>query len=168
MPLILPFQISQGLIAFFYVYAGYQIKKRKLLQKKLHPLALLALLALWTVGMVFGSMELSDYKVQNFMLSVPGGLCGAYLLVQLFLCLNSLQWKILDSVRWIGRYSMWILCIHTVEMAIFPWSILFPFLERDTLPGFTFLFVLRWIIIVAVCHVLIRLKQRELTRRRTV
>lgn len=85
MPLILPFQISQGLIALFYVYAGYQIKKRKLLQRALHPLVLLTLIVLWAAGMLFGSMELSDYRVHNFFLSVPGGLCGAYLLVRLFL-----------------------------------------------------------------------------------
>lgn len=165
-PLMLPFQISQGLIAFFYVYAGYQVKKRKLLQKELHPLALLALLALWAVGMLFGSMELSDYRVHNFLLSVPGGLCGAYLLVRLFLYLNSIEWRILDPVRWVGRYSMWILCIHTVEAAVFPWRFLLSFAGEGTPLCSCLLFVLRWFVIVAACQVIIRLKQRGLARGR--
>lgn len=166
MPLMLPFQISQGLIAFFYVYAGYQMKKRKLLQKPLPALVVLALLAVWTAGFLFGSMELSDYRVHNFLLSVPGGLCGAYLLVRLFLCLNALQWKILDPIRWVGRYSMWILCIHAVEAAIFPWKILFPSIASGSPFGMMLRFVLRWILIVAVCQGMMWWKTRALTRSR--
>ncbi len=161
MPLHLPFQISQGLVTFFYVYAGYQIKKKKLLQAKMPAWSYLIMLAVWAAGTIFGSMDLSKYDTQCFLLSIPGGLCGAFLLMRLFLYLNSLNWKLLDAIRWCGRYSMWILCIHSVEANIFPWKILFHFVPRETFFGGTLHFVLRCILIFTVCQLMIFFKQRR-------
>lgn len=166
MPLRLPFQISQGLIAFFYLYAGFQIRKRKLLQARIPAWGYVILLAVWAAGVIFGSLNLAEYDTQYFMFSIPGGLCGAFLLIRLFLYLNSLDWKLLDAIRWVGRHSMWILCIHAVEANVFPWKILFRFVPRESFLGGNLYFLLRCILIFAVCQLMILFRQRRAERLR--
>ena len=78
---------------------------------------------------------------------------GAYLLVKLFLYVNMLEWRVLDGIRWVGRYSMWYMCIHAVEKAVFPWKILFRFVDQKSMAGMLALFVLRTIMITVICLV---------------
>ena len=169
LPLRLPFLISQGLIAFFYVYAGYFFKKKKLLEKEIPPGVYLAITVLWVAGSVSGRMDLALYKMENGLLVIPGCLCGGFLLIRIFLRLNVLEWKILDPIRWMGRYSLWILCIHTVEDEIFlPWKILFRFFPRETVLGAWFHFILRCVLIVVSCRIMLLLRQRSSGKRRGV
>lgn len=153
MPFRLPFQIAPGLVAFAFVYAGYLLKKKKVLEKKLHPLLYIVCTVIWLVIVNIGSMDLYSYDVKFGIVSVAGSMCGAFLLIKLFLYVNLAEWRILDGVRWIGRYSMWFMCIHALENAIFPWKILFLFVEQGTLLGTLLQFVLRTIMIVVICIV---------------
>lgn len=167
MPLRLPFQIAPGLIAFFFVYCGYLMKKKKLLEKKIHPFIYVALLVCWGLVVYFGSMDFYSYDVKYGMGSVIGSMCGTFIMVKLFLYANLPEWRMLDGFRWIGRHSMWIMCIHAVEGAVFPWKVLFRFIEQGTLLGTVVQFVLRTCFIIVVCIVLQRWqmyrsrKQRE-------
>lgn len=153
-----PFQIAQGLVAFFYVYCGYLLKKKKLLDTKIHPLIYVFLAAGWGVSVVFGSMDLYLYDVRYGVFSVLGSLCGAFLIIKIFLYLNLLEWRVLDGIRWLGRYSMWVLCVHAVEHVAVPWKILFRFVRQGTVQGCLVHFVVRFVMIVAVCLVLLKLQ----------
>lgn len=154
MPLKLPYQIAQGLVAFFFVYCGYLVKKKKLLEKKLHPVFYVLMVIVWGVTVVFGSMDLHDYSVRYGMFSMLGSLCGAFLLIKLFLYLNLLEWNVLDGIRWIGRYSMWVVVIHAIENAVFPWKILLKFVEPCSVLGIGAHFILRLIGIIIACFIL--------------
>ncbi len=166
MPMILPFQISQSLVAFFYVYCGYQIKKKKLLEKEIPPWILIGMALLWIAGDLFGSLNLGNYKAENGLLAVPGNLCGAFLLIRLFLYLNVYKGKILNAFRMAGRYSLWILCIHSVEANVFPWKIMWVYFPRETVFGAFLHLVLRCVLITFVCHMMIRFKQNPPWKKR--
>ena len=154
MPFKIPFQIAQGLVAFFYVYVGYLIKKKKLLDKKLHFGVYIFLAAIWLLIVNVGSLDFYFYNVKYGIISVIGSLCGAFLLIKLFLYINLLEWKALDGIRWVGRYSMWFMCIHALEGAIFPWKFLFAYVEKGRWTGTLLQFVLRVLLILSVCIML--------------
>ncbi len=156
----LPFQISQGLIAFFYVYAGYLIKRKKLLEKRIAPRVYVLLIAVWLAGGCLGSMDLALYKIRNSLIIIPAALCGAFLLIRLFLYLNDLDWRVLEPVRLAGRYSLWVLCIHNVEDGVFPWKLLVRFIPRTSFPNLMLYFLLRLALIAALCRVMVWCKQR--------
>lgn len=155
MPRHLPFQISQGLAGFFFVYGGYQMKKKKLLEKELSFGVCILTAVLWILSIVYGSMDLAVYRMEHGLLSLIGSLGGAFLTIRLFLYLNCFENRILDRVRWIGRYSMWILCIHSVEGTVIPWKVLFVLVPQDSWAGVCAQFVLRWLLIGGVCRLLI-------------
>ncbi len=155
MPWQLPFQISQGLGGFFLVYGGYTIKKEKLLEKKLPFWCYLAMVLLWSLSIWYGSMDFAMYDIRYGLFSLAGSLCGSFLVIKVFLYLNCLENRVFDMVRWMGRYSMWILCIHSVEWAVVPWSVLFAFVPQETWVGAGAQFVLRWIFIGCACQCLV-------------
>ena len=153
MPLQLPYQIAPGLMGFFFLYAGYFIKKKKLLEKKVNPVLLVLMLGVWWLTVVYGSMDFYLYDVKYGILSAIGSLLGAFLLIKLFLYVNLLDWRVLDAFGWVGRYSMWYMCIHSVEKAVFPWKILFRFVDQKSMIGIVALFILRTIMITVICCV---------------
>ncbi len=168
MPFKLPFQICQGLLGFFYVYAGYQMKRRKLLQKQISPGILIVLAVLWAAGALFGRLNLGLSEVKNGLLSVPGFLCGGFLIIRLFLCLNVCQGKLADWIRKAGRYSLWILCIHSVEANVFPWKLMWRYFPRETVFGAALHLVLRCVLIGVVCHLMILWKRRASGKEKAV
>lgn len=168
LPLRPPYQIGQGLIAFFYVYAGYFIKRKKLLERELSPWVWALLVAVWAAGACFSGQNLALYKIENGFLNIPGTLCGAFLMIRLFLRLNALEWRALEPIRWLGRYSLWILCVHAVEEEVFPWKILFWFVPRESVLGLGLHFVLRMALVVAMCHGMLWLRRRTAERKRAV
>ncbi len=153
MPLKLPFQIAQGLVGFGFVYCGFLLKKKKVLEKKIHPLAYILMGIVWIATVIWGSMDLYMYDIKYGIFSVVGSVFGSFLMIKVFLYLNLLEWRILDGIRWMGRCSMWVICAHAIEYAIVPWKILFRFVEQNSLIGSTAHFVLRLIFIIVVCLV---------------
>lgn len=131
----LPYQILQTMIATAYVYFGYQMKKKKLLEKKLSIYIILFMLALWCFCIYFGAMDLALFDVRLGIVDVLGSLCGAFLIIKLSVWINQFELHIFEPIMTIGRYTLWILCLHSLEMSVVPWRILFRFVEQDTLVG---------------------------------
>ncbi len=146
-----PFQLSQGLIGFFYLYCGYSLKKKKLLQKDIRlgigfPAALY-----WLIMVYFGSMDMGMYYVRYGFLSIVGSLFGAVFLIRFFLRIDFVKNPVVDILRTVGRYTMWILCVHGLEGAVVPWNILFRYVDKDTWAGCFLWFILRLTVIAVGC-----------------
>ena len=54
----------------------------------------------------------------------------------------------------IGRYSLWVLCLHSIEMSVFPWDVLWRFVEPTSMIGILAHYVLRCTGILIGCIVL--------------
>ena len=116
----LPWSASQAFIAVFYLWLGYYIKKNKLLvspMKKSHGI----LTAIIVIAAIIGSrgssvlaMALDSYPVGPLSI-VAFGLLGT-VIVKGFLQLNRFNGPISAFIRKIGRYSLYFLCIHSIEM----------------------------------------------------
>ena len=70
------------------------------------------------------------------------------------LLINAKEWQWTEWIMEIGRHSLWVLCIHSIEMSVFPWSVLWRFVSPDTMAGILTQFVLRGAGILVGCLVL--------------
>lgn len=161
LPLELPFQLSQGFIGAFYLYCGYEIKKKKLFEKKLSLPMFIFLILLWFWAVLYGSMDLAFYDVKYGIFSIIGCLAGSFLIIRCFLYWNVYENSTINQIRTIGRHTMWILCIHAVEAAVVPWKVLFQFTGEYTWQRFLMQFILRSLFIAAGCIILKRVQARK-------
>lgn len=161
----LPFQISQGMLAFFILYAGYMCKKKKLLEIKIPPYIYALLIVGWGISIYYGTMDMSTYNVKNGIFTAVGSLCGVFIFIRFFLHLNMIESKITDAAKWLGRYSMWILCIHSIEAAVVPWKVLFKVVDQYSVMGCAVQFILRFLLVIAVCQMMIHIQKSYIKRR---
>lgn len=149
-----PFQLAQGLIGFFFLYGGYLLKKKKILPRKLNPLQILLMAFFWLFSAFAGTMDMGMYDVRYGFFSMAGSFCGAFLVIRAFLRLDFLENPPADAIRMIGRYTMWILCIHGLEGAVVPWDSLLFFVRKDTWAGCVCWLAMRLLFIGAGCAAL--------------
>lgn len=114
------FVIPQSLIAVFYICLGYLIKKNKLFTTNKKPTAriilILLILAAHLIMRCFGeyNLALNDFTFGPISIIVCG--LSACVITYLFLYLNRISGKISGFIRQIGRYSLYVLAIHTIEI----------------------------------------------------
>ncbi|MCR5557039.1 MAG: acyltransferase [Butyrivibrio sp.] len=117
----IPWAISQGLVAVLFLCLGYMAKKYKIFTSGKNP-ALRAIVVLTIVVSSFimkafageFNMALNAYSWGPVSI-VVGGLFSC-VSVYLFLYLNRFKGKISEFIRKIGRLSLYVLCIHAIEM----------------------------------------------------
>lgn len=156
---VVPFCLSQALIAVGGLYAGYQMKKKRWFTRPLN--------LLWLTG-GFGAVLLSlvitiySDKIDNMAdgvwalgpFSIVLDFFLGLMLLELFLELGRCRNGVFRMIERIGRYSLWIFCVHTVEMLALPWYLFAAHWEEHPVAGFLLQFVLRSMIIFLVCVVI--------------
>ncbi|MCR5558083.1 MAG: acyltransferase [Butyrivibrio sp.] len=118
---MLPFALGQALIAPFYLYLGYIAKKKKLFTSESNTKLMLILTLVSVVlfaiykynGLEF-NMGFSQYPFG------PISVCGAGVMaivdIYLFLLLNRFTGPILNGLRNVGKISLYILIVHSIEL----------------------------------------------------
>ena len=92
-------------------------------------------------------MDVADFGVVN----IAAQLLFAYVLIYVTLLINAKEWKWTEWIMEIGRHSLWVLCIHSIEMSVFPWDILWRFVDPNSVIGVLAHFILRSAGIVVCC-----------------
>ena len=148
--------IPQSLIMLPYVYGGYWIREKGLFDREAPAWLLAAMsvpaLVLAAFGKIDVIVDVADFGVIN----VAAQLLFGYALIYVTLLINAKQWKWTEWIMEIGRHSLWVLCIHSIEMSVFPWGVLWRFVNPASFFGVTLHFVLRCMVILAGCIVLRR------------
>lgn len=151
--------IPQGLIATGYLYMGSLVRKKKLLEYHWNWIwtsCFIASMGLATIGIIkYGRIDNMADSVWNFgILSViADGIIGISLL-RVFLYFNQVKFSFLNVIKTIGRYSLYVFCVHSMELISVPWYVL-----QEKLPGTMFekqilIFVLRCIFIFSLTYLL--------------
>jgi len=148
--------LPQSLLMLPYIYGGYWIREKGLFDKNV-PAWLLALmsvpaLALAAFGKIDVIMDVADFGIFN----IAAQLLFGYALIYITLLINAKEWKWTEWIMEIGRHSLWVLCIHSIEMSVFPWDILWRFVEPDSVAGVLLHFILRCAGILVCCLALRR------------
>ena len=165
LPYKLPFQIAQGLIAQLFLFAGYLMKKHSFLEKKLSISLLVGLAAIWLVGGYFSCRDplcdLSMYQFGNGIPAVLCCLCGSILVIEAGIRINVIDNSLVEKVGLLGRYTMWILCIHSFEATVVPWSYIYHFVSIGGIVGSLLKFCLRCLFIFVVFCLIKQIMRRE-------
>ncbi len=144
--------LPQALLMLPYIYGGYLIREKGLFDKKVPAWLLILLsvpaLVLAAFGKIDVIMDVADFGLINIIAQLLFG----YVLIYITLLINAKEWKFTDWIMEIGRRSLWVLCIHSIEMSVFPWDILWKFVSPDTILGTLVQFVIRLAGIMACCY----------------
>lgn len=156
---VIPFCLSQGMIAVGELYCGYRLKKRKQFAQVLTWPWLVgggaAVLLSLIVTVIYGKADnMADGVWVLGPFSIVLDCFLGYLLLRGFLKLNQYRNRLLDAAAKIGRYSLLIFAVHTVEMLAVPWYLFAAHWEEHPVVGCLIQFALRIVLIISACTII--------------
>ena len=170
----LPFSLSQGAVIVPYLYIGYLAKKRRLFETPLSGRAKAGLIAA-ALGVVAGVLltqstdcvSLGEWTMGPLSILLDGAV--GYGIIRLFL-----KWQrrvdgpISHAIEWVGRRSLFIFCIHTVELTAIPWYLMPQKFAAHPVLGMVLQFTLSLGSTLLICELLVRRRDLKfwLTSRR--
>ena len=165
-----PFCLVQGAVIVPYLYIGYLAKKHRWLDKPMPRPVLWLLLggtALTAVGALLtrstDCISMGQWTLGP--LSILLDAATGYLFIRLFVKLNRFQGPVAQGLQAIGRSSLNIFCIHTVELIAIPWYLLAARFASRPLAGIALQGLITFASIWAVCQ-LLRLRRDWIIRRK--
>ena len=157
-----PFCIAQGMVVVPYLYVGFLAKKNRLFDKRLRPLAVIVLLVA-ILGVAAGVLltgttdcvSLGEWTMGP--LSIVLDTIVGFGFIVLFLRVQ----RVLDNpvthlIEAVGRRSLYIFCIHTVELTVVPWYLLAQNYADDPMKGLWLQFGISLASIFVLCELLVR------------
>lgn len=115
----IPFTISQSFVAVLFIYIGYIAKKKKFFLRQFSTkkkVMLSVIIILFSLGAQALGQDLNiaynTYGLGYF--SIIAIIPVSILSIYLFLELNRFSGRFISSIRKLGRYSLYVLCIHSV------------------------------------------------------
>lgn len=159
----IPYVVTISFTAVGYAYFGYYLKKSKWLmvmdrRKKAFIAGLTCVIILLAV--TFHHSEALPGLLPVFELHIIK-LFSGFILVCAALWLNKFTDIFSNRIRVIGRYSLWILCIHSIEFLCIPWQDLTQLLGYRVLPITVLTIVLRASLSFFACYLLYWFKRRK-------
>ena len=125
----LPFCLIQGAVVVPYLYIGFLAKKKHLLDEPLPPkvfAGLLAATALIAVGALAtrttDCISLDEWSLGPLSIFLDGA--AGLLFIRLFMRLSHGHGPIVHFLEAVGRRSLNIFCVHTVEIIAIPWYLM--------------------------------------------
>ena len=125
----LPFCLIQGAVVVPYLYIGFLAKKKHLLDEPLPPKVFAGLLgasALIAVGALAtrttDCISLAEWSLGPLSIFLDGA--AGLLFIRLFMRLSHFHGRIVRFLETVGRRSLHIFCIHTVEIIAIPWYLM--------------------------------------------
>lgn len=171
-----PFCIGQGMVTVPALYVGYLAKKHKIFEKPLSPrlrwgmiAAALAVAALVLVTQSTDCVSMAEWTFGpvSILLDAVTGL-GILSIVIWFQ--RRVDNAVTHAIQAVGRRSLYIFCVHTVELTAIPWYLMPPKFAAHPVLGMLLQFTLSLGSTLLICELLVRrrdLKLQLAARRRT-
>lgn len=126
-----PFCLPMMLLCAGYLAAGYEIRQRKLLERKLDLWFWAVILAIAIPCFAFGRVNIVACHWRLGLLDVAGSFCVGFLLMKAYHIFMKLgvQGPVIRLLDAVGFHSVWIVFLHGYEKVIIPWyrlETLFP------------------------------------------
>lgn len=118
----LPFSFDIVLVSCFFMYVGWafrQLNPEKLLD---NWWMFVFALAIWVVTMHFSSLELAARAYDNWPLALIAACTGTFLCCFVARFAEKKLPALNGCLTWIGRNSMLIFCLHTIDWFLIPWT----------------------------------------------
>ena len=163
-----PFCFSYSLLCAGNLYLGMQMRKHNLLWKRLSPVIwfLIALFA------VFANINMNIPAVHPVVLLIAlcvyciGSECAAFLLMWVFVRINRWNNWLFDKFRMVGRYSLWVLCAHTIESQGLLWYLFAEKWGGHEFDTFLTMALIRSLLIFGICYLIYLWNRRKLWKKK--
>ena len=157
-----PFCIAQGMVIVPYLYLGFWAKKKRLFEKKFKPLAVIGLLAA-ALGVTAGVLltgttdcvSLGEWTMGPLSILLDGAV-GLGFIVLFMKVQRLLDNPITHLIEAVGRRSLYIFCIHTVELTAIPWYLMAQHYAADPMRGLWLQYAVSLVSIFVLCEILLR------------
>lgn len=164
-----PFCLPMMLLSAGYLAAGYEIRQRNLLDRKLHFRFWLVILAITIPCIAFGSVNIVACHWKLGILDVAGTFCVGFLLMKAYHVFMKLgvQGPVIRLLEAIGFHSVWVVFLHGYEKVIIPWYRLGTLLPNAPALAAAICFFARWAVIYGMFRFISRLphlRRRKRTR----
>ena len=148
------FCFQASLISVGYLYIGYLLKKYRILHRKL-PFWVYCLLVIGvSIQFGFGKIVMSTNYWRLGVFDMILSFCNGFILIKLSLLGNVLTGTISQGIRTIGRYSLWIMCVHTLESICIPWYLFSAKFVTNPVIGILLQLILHCITIFGGCFLI--------------
>ena len=148
----IPYCLVQSCCGAMYFYIGYVIKKYGLLTGKLSKQNLTMLLMIACPIMLIGNVEVSQNVWTMGSLDFVASAIIGVLFLKLFCSFNRFQGFFSNILRVLGKNSLYILCIHTIEYLVFPWNMISQHFVDKKIVGILITFIVRSVMIATGCY----------------
>ena len=154
-----PFCIGQGMVTVPALYVGYLAKQHKIFDRPLSWKFKLGMIAsaLAVAGLVLATQSTDCVSMAEWTFGPVSILLDAatgFLFIRLFMRLNRFTGPIAQGLQAIGRNSLNIFCIHTVELIAIPWYLFAAHFTDHPLRGMLLQNVIAFTSIGLVCALL--------------
>ena len=157
-----PFCIAQGMVTVPYLYLGFLAKKKRLFEKKFRPLAILGLLAA-ALGVALGVLltgktdcvSLGEWTMGPVSILLDG-IVGLGFIVLFMKVQRLLDNPVTHLIEAVGRRSLYIFCIHTVELTAVPWYLMVQKYAAAPIKGLWLQYAVSLGSIFLLCEILLR------------
>ena len=165
-----PFCIGQGMVTVPALYVGYLAKKHKIFDKPLSRrlkntlmgcAVAVAVLVLLTQSTDCVSMAQWNFGPVSILLDAGAGL-GILSIVLWFQ--RRVDNLVIHGIQAIGRRSLYIFCIHTVELTAIPWYLMPQKFAAHPVLGMVLQFTISMGSVLLFCELLLRWKDRRFRR----
>lgn len=129
--IILPFSIQPAMTAAVFVFMGWNLQKIDL-EAKLNNIYLfvLGILILFIEVILDIRVDIASNTYNYGVISAIGAVCICYSVVLVAKKISEKKSILKEQLAILGKYSLFILCIHKIEMRVFPWSIVLLLLQN--------------------------------------
>jgi len=143
----LPFSVQAGMVASGFVYLGFLARKYDIVEKiKTIPFIFFICIFIWIVGLASGCGRL--YLVRNYfglgIWEVAVSVCATSVILQVSYYIEKNMGAVRRGLAWLGQNSLYILCLHLIELNVLPWGMMKEYL-KDT-HGIVWYFVIATIL----------------------
>ncbi len=161
----LPLSIQAGACATLFLYLGQKIHEADLLAPgRLSPLLWLAAVGIWLMCINMGYklvMAANSYPTHPEV-SVLGGLCGTLCVIKVSQLVARHLLALGKPLAWLGTVTLPIFCMHLVEMDVFLWEKVTPWLSALPVPLWASGLALR-VTLIAVMSVILYFLPRPIS-----
>lgn len=126
----LPFDIDTAMICTLFMYAGVLTKRYDLMHA---PLTFWAILAVaWLSYPILGCSEIAERAYLQQPGSLITAIAGSLMVMKACMLFENLHLTAINrGLAWCGVVSLYVLCVHRVESAVFNWQKIMEFFRPD-------------------------------------
>lgn len=164
----LPWCVAQGMVVVLYLYIGHRLKKSRAFERPVPArgwLLIIAAALIMAAAAVFtrntDCISMGEWTIGPISIFLDGAV--GYGILRLFVLLGRAENALVHALSSVGRRSLQIFCVHTVELTAIPWYLFAQKFSARPALGLTLHYVLAMGSVLAVAELLAR--RRELRQK---